>query len=91
MATSYTVDGRKQTAVPGNINAFARLQPVYESLAGWDEDIRQVRSFEELPVKARDYIRRIEEFTRTPAYIVSVGPGREETLLLRNPFESDDR
>ncbi len=87
MATSYEAEGGKLTAVPSNIKAFAKLQPIYEKMSGWDEDIRQIRCFDDLPVQARDYIKRIEDFTETPACIVSVGPGREETLLIKNPFE----
>ena len=64
-----------------------RIEPVYEEVAGWQDDIRQVRSFDELPQNARDYIRRIEDITGVAPVIVSVGPDREETLLLKNPFE----
>jgi adenylosuccinate synthase len=63
------------------------MQPVYENLAGWSEEISQARSVDDLPAKARDYVKRIEEFTETPAYILSVGPGREQTMLLNNPFQ----
>jgi len=86
LATSYEADGKKLTALPGNIKAFAGIQPVYEDLAGWHEEISQARSVDDLPAKARDYVKRIEEFTETPAYILSVGPGREQTMLLKNPF-----
>jgi adenylosuccinate synthase len=87
LATSYEADGKKLTAMPGNIKTFAKLQPVYENLAGWSEEISQARSVDDLPAKARDYVKRIEEFTETPAYILSVGPGREQTMLLNNPFQ----
>ncbi|MFA7348872.1 MAG: adenylosuccinate synthase [Desulfurivibrionaceae bacterium] len=86
LATSYEADGKKMTAMPGNIKTYAKMQPVYESLAGWSEEISQARSVDDLPAKARDYVKRIEEFTETPAYILSVGPGREQTMLLKNPF-----
>ncbi|OGQ85513.1 MAG: adenylosuccinate synthase [Deltaproteobacteria bacterium RIFOXYD12_FULL_56_24] len=86
LATSYEADGKKLTAMPGNIKTFARLHPVYENLSGWGEEISQARSVDDLPAKARDYVKRIEEFTETPAYILSVGPGREQTMLLKNPF-----
>ena len=86
LATSYEADGKKLTAMPGNIKMFAKMQPVYESLAGWSEEISQARGVDDLPAKARDYVKRIEEFTETPAYILSVGPGREQTMLLNNPF-----
>ncbi|MFA7383193.1 MAG: adenylosuccinate synthase [Desulfurivibrionaceae bacterium] len=87
LATSYEADGRKLTALPGNIKTFAKMQPVYETLSGWSEEISQARTVDDLPAKARDYVKRIEEFTETPAYILSVGPGREQTMLLDNPFQ----
>ena len=86
MATAYEMAGRKLNATPANIKHFAKLQPIYEEMAGWSEEIRKARSMDDLPQKARDYVKRIEEFTETPVFILSVGPGREETLLLRNPF-----
>ncbi|MBA3003590.1 MAG: adenylosuccinate synthase [Desulfurivibrio sp.] len=87
LATSYEADGKKMTALPNNITTYAKMQPVYEDLAGWSEEISQARSVDDLPTKARDYVKRIEEFTETPAYILSVGPGREQTMLLKNPFQ----
>ena len=62
------------------------LQPVYEEIAGWQEEIGDARTVEDLPRQARDYINRIEDMTETRAYIISVGPARDETLLLQNPF-----
>jgi len=88
MATAYEVDGKKITALPNNLKAYAKLQPVYEELAGWNEEISQARCPDDLPAKARDYVKRIEEFTETPAWVLSVGPGREQTMLLKNPFIS---
>lgn len=86
IATSYQEGGEELFAMPGNIRRTQNVQPVYEEISGWSEDISGVRDFEELPVAARDYIRRIEDLTETPAAIVSVGPDRSETLLLQNPF-----
>jgi len=86
-ATSYGLAGKKLTAMPSNIRQATELTPVYETLAGWQEDIEKVREYGELPVQAKDYIKRIEDFVGIPADIVSVGPDRVETLLLRNPFE----
>lgn len=87
LATSYEAEGKQYTAMPGNIKTVEKLQPNYEEIPGWEEDIRQVRNVDDLPVKAQDYVKRIEDFTETPAYVISVGPDREETLLLKNPFE----
>ncbi|MEW6220468.1 MAG: adenylosuccinate synthase [Thermodesulfobacteriota bacterium] len=86
VGTSYQEDGRFFTAMPGNIRTVARLQPVYEELAGWREEIGGLRQLAALPQAARDYLQRIEELTGVPVWIVSVGPARDATLVLRNPF-----
>jgi adenylosuccinate synthase len=87
MATSYELEGRTISAMPSNIKQAGAVTPVYESLEGWQEDIDKVREYEDLPTQAKDYIRRLEDFTGVPANIVSVGPDRAETLMLTNPFE----
>jgi adenylosuccinate synthase len=87
MATEYELDGKRLSSMPSNIKQAAAVKPVYEELAGWQEDISGVRDFADLPVKTRDYIKRIEEFTGVETVIVSVGPDRDETMLLKNPFE----
>ena len=87
LATSYEFEGETLNAMPSNINAAGAVTPVYESLEGWKEEIDTVRDFEDLPQKAKEYIKRIEDFTGVPANIISVGPDRAETLLLKNPFE----
>jgi len=83
---SYMVEGKKFAQMPCNIRQTALAKPVYEEVDGWTEEISAVRSFEELPQQAQDYIRRIEDIAGVPPVIVSVGPDRAETLLLRNPF-----
>ncbi len=87
MANSYDLDGKKVSAMPSNINEAARVQPVYEEMPGWDDDITAVRDYDDLPVNAKDYIKRIEDFTGVEPVIVSVGPDRDETMLLKNPFD----
>ncbi len=87
VATSYDLDGQKLAAMPSNINQAARVTPVYEEMPGWNEDITAIRDFDELPVKAKDYVKRIEDFTGVEPVIVSVGPDRDETMLLKNPFD----
>jgi len=64
-------------AVPGQ---GGDAQPIYEEMEGWQQDIRQARSWEELPQACRSYIERIEQLVGVPAAIVSVGPGREEVI-----------
>ena len=87
MATSYELNGKSIAAMPSNINQAAAVSPVYESIEGWKEEIENVKDFEDLPVQAKDYIRRIEDFTDVKANIVSVGPDRDQTMLLKNPFD----
>ena len=86
IARKYLVDGKEYNCMPANINKAAAAQPVYEEVEGWAEEISGVKNYDDLPEKARDYIRRIEDITEIEAVIVSVGPDREETLLLKNPF-----
>ncbi|MFP3982135.1 MAG: adenylosuccinate synthase [Desulfurivibrionaceae bacterium] len=87
ISTSYEAEGRSYHAMPGSIRTTEKLKPVYEEMPGWREDITAVRALEDLPAQTRDYIKRIEDFNQTPVEIISVGPGREETILLKNPFE----
>lgn len=88
IATRYQVEGSSYDYMPENIRKARLAKPVYEQMSGWDEDITGVRAFEELPDKAKAYLHRLEEITGVSPAIVSVGPDREETLLLRNPFAS---
>lgn len=87
IARNYTLDGRSYHAMPANIRTAQAVQPVYEDVPGWQEEIQEVRLFEDLPVNARDYVRKIEDMTEVEASIISVGQDREQTLLLKNPFE----
>ncbi len=87
IANEYTLNGSRYNSMPSNIKEAEKVQPVYEEMAGWQEEIDGIRDFESLPGEAKDYIKRIEDMTEVQAAIVSVGPDREETLLLRNPFE----
>jgi adenylosuccinate synthase len=64
-----------------------QASPVYEELDGWTEPLDNVRKFSDLPQPAQKYVRRIEEVIGTEIILVSVGPGREQTILLKNPFK----
>ncbi|MBI4643170.1 MAG: adenylosuccinate synthetase, partial [Deltaproteobacteria bacterium] len=72
--------------MPGTLKELERCRPVYEELPGWQEDIRGVRSHEDLPANTRAYLARVEELVGVPIQLISVGPDREETIMLRNPF-----
>ncbi|HEX2932902.1 MAG TPA: adenylosuccinate synthetase, partial [Candidatus Binatia bacterium] len=62
--------------------------PVYEEMEGWDVPLEGARKFSDLPQSAQRYVRRIEEIIGTEIILVSVGPGREQTIVLKNPFDN---
>jgi adenylosuccinate synthase len=86
ICTGYDLDGQTITAFPASLNTLAACEPVYETHPGWQEDISGIREFDDLPDNAKSYLKRIEELTNVPIQIVSVGPGREETIVLDNPY-----
>jgi adenylosuccinate synthase len=88
ICTAYELDGETIEEFPANLDQLAACKPVYETFAGWKEDIRNVRRYEELPDLARLYLKRIEQLTEVPIQIVSVGPGRDETIVLESPFRN---
>ena len=77
---AYELDGQRLETFPTDITVLARCRPIYESLAGWQADITQASSFDDLPPHARQYVARVEELLGIPASCISVGPGREQTI-----------
>jgi len=73
--------------MPANIREVESIRPINMTLSGWEDDLSQMRSFDDLPEKARDYLKTIEDMAETPIMLISVGPGREQTIFLKNPFE----
>ncbi|MEI6065665.1 MAG: adenylosuccinate synthetase, partial [Pseudanabaena sp. ELA748] len=73
-------------SVPVNLRVMARCVPVYEELDGWTEDIRKAKRVEELPRNTRRYIERLETLAGVRLVLVSVGPDRDETINLADPF-----
>jgi adenylosuccinate synthase len=69
-----------------DVNSFENLEPIYEELPGWDASTVGVRNLDDLPVNARAYIQYIERKVEVPVDIISTGPDREETIILRHPF-----
>lgn len=79
---AYELDGRTINYVPASLYEYERVKPLYIEMPGWDEDITNVTSFEELPENAKNYIRKIEELTNIKISLFSVGPDRNQTILL---------
>jgi adenylosuccinate synthase len=86
ICTAYKYRGRTLVDFPASLNVLSECEPIYETVPGWNEDISGVRSFADLPENTVKYLRRIEVLTDTPIHIVSVGPGRDQTIILTNPF-----
>ena len=86
VCTGYTSNGTALESLPAALEVFENCQPVYEELPGWKCDITGARSFNELPELARSYVRRLEVLAGCPIVMVSVGPRRDQTITLKNPF-----
>ena len=86
IATSYRLGDKTLAAMPCNIRQAEAAQPDYESMPGWPDDLTGINNLAALPAAAKDYIGKIEDFTGVPVQIVSLGPDRTQTILLRNPF-----
>ncbi len=91
VCTAYQHRGMRIEDVPSQVEVLKECEPVYEDHPGWKADLRNARSFQDLPPKARHYVRRIEELTETKVTLVSVGEKRAETILRRNPFQQRPR
>ncbi len=83
VCTGYRIGNELLTGLPGSASEWAKVEPVYETLKGWTEDISGAKSWDDLPKTVQDYVRFIEAFTETPAAILSIGPERTQTILLR--------
>lgn len=87
IAVGYEVDGRNVENPPIGADAYEQCQPVYIDVPGWKESTVGVKKYEDLPENAQAYIKKIEEVVGVPIDIISTGPDRTETIVLRHPFE----
>jgi len=85
VCVAYEIDGRRVEEMPMTQTDLHHAVPVYEELPGWWEDISHCRTFEDLPVAAQDYVQRVEELCRARVSAIGVGPGRDQTVVLRTP------
>jgi adenylosuccinate synthase len=88
VCVGYRLDGREIDYLPAGEHAQARVEPIYETIAGWQERTARARSWAELPAQAIKYVRRVEELIGCPVALLSTSPEREDTILMRNPFEA---
>jgi len=87
VAVGYKVKGETRDILPVGAEALAICEPIYEEYAGWKESTVGVKSFEQLPLNAQKYLKRLEQLVGAPIAIISTGPDRQETIVLKHPFE----
>ncbi|MCX7379702.1 MAG: adenylosuccinate synthase [Alphaproteobacteria bacterium] len=87
VCVGYRIDGELVRRMPAGMAAQAKAQPVYEVMEGWSGSTRGARSWAELPAQAVKYVKRIEELVEAPVTLVSTSPERDDTILVRDPFE----
>lgn len=88
LGVGYRIDGQFTELLPYGAANVARAEPVFEELPGWSDSTVGVTEFDKLPANARQYLMRISEVCEVPIDMVSTGPDRDETILLRHPFKS---
>jgi adenylosuccinate synthase len=84
---AYTIQGKETADFPASIGDLTAAKPVLKKFPGWNTGIKSCRSWESLPKNARDYVSFIEDYTETPAGIISVGYDRADTIIRKNPWE----
>ncbi len=87
ICVGYKLDGQFTDILPVGADDLERCEPVYESMPGWTDTTVGVKTLEGLPAAARAYIKRMEEVCGVPVDMISTGPDREETIVLRHPFK----
>ena len=81
VCVGYRLDGRDLETFPAVAAELRRIEPVYETLPGWQTDVTKIRRLEDLPAGARQYLSRISELVGKPVEIISVGPDRAQTMF----------
>jgi adenylosuccinate synthase len=81
ICTAYNKKGQIINNFPARLEDLAECEPIYEELEGWDEDLTSIRKFEDLPLNAQNYIKRIEEICKVKVSMIGVGPGREQNIV----------
>lgn len=82
MCVGYRADGKMIKGMPASLKGLAAVEPIYEEFAGWQTSTCHIRKYEDLPLQAKVYLARLSEVAGVPIGVVSVGPGREQTMIL---------
>ena len=86
VCVAYDLDGQRIERVPASRAALGRVRSLYEELPGWTQPLQGALTLADLPANARRYVGRLEALCGAPMLMVSVGPGRRETIVMGNPF-----
>jgi len=87
ICVGYRLGGEMLNRLPAAPGAQAAVEPVYETMAGWSGNMRGARSWADLPAQAIKYVRRLEELVEVPVTLLSTSPERDDTIMVRNPFD----
>jgi adenylosuccinate synthase len=87
ICVAYDLDGARIDRLPAGQNEQARVKPVYETLEGWNASTAGARSWAQLPAQAIKYVKRVEELIECPVTLLSTSPERDDTILMKDPFE----
>lgn len=82
VCVGYDIDGKEYTYIPASLNDYGRSKPIYKEFDGWMCDITKIRNYDDLPENCRKYLEFIAEFTNTRISLVSVGPDRENNIII---------
>jgi adenylosuccinate synthase len=87
LGVGYRAGNATYDISPVGAEAMQSCEPIYEEMPGWSETTVGIKRYQDLPANARRYLQRMEEVCETPVDMISTGPDREETIVLRHPFE----
>ena len=87
VCVAYELDGKRIDRLPAGMNEQARVKPIYETFEGWTESTQGARSWANLPAQAVKYVRHIEELIECPVTLLSTSPERDDTILMKDPFQ----
>jgi len=86
VCTAYKLDGKVIDYYPSDLDELAHVEPVYKTFASWQEDISKCTKYSDLPIEAKNYVKYIENYLNVKAAIISVGPSKEQTIIIEEIF-----
>jgi len=87
ICVQYKIGKKYSAEPPMDVNGYYQCEPQYEEMDGWNTSIQHIKAYDDLPVNAKKYLKRIEELVGTKIDIISTGPERDSTIILNNPFK----